>query len=485
MFGTIRNQFKLVKTQVRTILDLVGIPPTIKQLFQLPPVPGTSVNVSGHIKAIRKFKKIGFIDLSDGTTYQNLPVIFQDPDAFLAHQNLKVGQSLEISGISSESKGTQSFEIIADDVKIIGDVPDNYPIQKKAMTLPYLRSHPTLRHRTSTLASIMRVRSLLETKLIEFFNDQDFIKVTPPILTAADCEGAGEMFKVEPLNPKIDIIDGKLQVREFFGNPTYLTVSTQLHLEVLASSLNRVWTLSPCFRAENSDTNRHLSEFWMLEAEISYVTQVLQLTRFTEQMIRSVTQALKDNSTDILNSRYSKNDQEVMQTRWDTILSTSDWPSITYTEALELINQVKLKGRLKGRVSWGQSILTEDEKWLAGVHFKGPVFITDYPKEIKPFYMPENKANKTVACFDLILPEIGELVGGSLREHDYQKLVSEMEIRGMNIEDNSWYLSTRENGTIPHGGFGMGFERLIVYLTALENLKDIVTFARVSGSCDC
>jgi asparaginyl-tRNA synthetase len=321
----------------------------------------------------------------------------------------------------------------------------------------------------------------LELKFFEYFNSKDFVKVSPPLITSSDCEGSGEQFKVESVQ-KFD-----LDSANFFGKPTYLTVSTQLHLEVLSQSLNRAWTLSPCFRAENSNTNRHLSEFWMLEAEISYVDDVRQLTDFTEDMIRYVTKFLT--SSDLLVSRFNKEEVLVMKQRWENILRDEKWPTITYTEAIEIINKVMNKGRLKNRLAWGDSIQTPHEKWLAGTHFQSPVFITDYPASEKPFYMPKSKIydpeRPTVACYDLIIPEIGELVGGSVREHDYDTLIQEMKQRGMNTDELDWYLSTRQNGTVPHGGFGMGFERLVAYLSAMDNIKDVIPFPRVSQSCNC
>lgn len=469
---------------VSTASVLSALPPTINQILQNPPSTGSEININGHIRAIRKFRNVGFIDLSDGSSYRNLPVVV-DPELL---GKLKVGQSLAVVGNVIESKGVQDFEISVDLTKqshllqVIGDVTEAYPIQKKAMTLPYLRSQSVFRHRTATLSSILRVRSFFESKFIQFFDSQNFVKVTPPMITSADCEGAGEQFVVKPLNPKYDIVDGNSVEREFFGKPVYLTVSTQLHLEVLAPSLNRVWTLTPCFRAEESNTNRHLSEFWMLEAEISYINDLRQLTKFTESMIKYVTKELMSNQ-DIIKSRFDKKEQDLMQERWSNIVN-NDWPVITYTEAIDILNKVKAKGRLKGRLNWGDDILTENEKWLAGEHFKSPVFITDYPKSQKPFYMPKSNEN-TVACFDLLFPGIGELIGGSMREHRYDQLVQEMKDRAMNVDEMQWYLATRQNGTVPHGGFGMGFERLIVYLTALDNLKDVVTFPRAPEICDC
>lgn len=455
-----------------------------------PPPPQQTVTARGHIKALRLFKKVAFMDLSDGSGHRNLNVVVQQPERVLDSGRFRVGQSVEVTGLWTESQGTQGHELQYDDtdenhaLKILGDVASTYPIQKKSQSLQFLRTVPTLRHRTSLLASVLRFRSRLEGDLMRFFDNQGFFKVTPPLITASDCEGAGEQFQVDQLARQSP------QQPAFFGKDAYLTVSTQLHLEVLALSMNRVWTLTPCFRAEHSNTNRHLSEFWMLEAEMCYVDEVAHLTDFVEAMMRSVVSSLRQNAlTDLCGARFAAADKSALLARWDSLTSTEKWPCISYSTAVDIINAVKCKGRLKGRLTWGDSILTDHEKWLAGTHFRSPVFITDYPASQKPFYMPPSKdydpEKPTVACFDLIVPEMGELVGGSLREHNHNALVEQMHSRNMKTEDMQWYLSTRENGSVPHGGFGMGFERLVAYLAAIENIKDVAAFPRAPGVCTC
>lgn len=494
------QMLRFVGISLRQRAHLSCLAPTIGEIFTHPPKVDSQVIARGHIKSIRSFKNIGFIDISDGSSFLTLNVVFLDPDHVFEQSKFKVGQSVVVKGKWIESQGKQNYELQYDrndpshEILVLGDVPDNYAIQKKHQTLQYLRGVPTLRHRTGTLASVMRFRSNVELAIMKYFSTNDFVKVSPPMVTSSDCEGAGEMFVVTPLNNNSKEVNEK-----FFGKDAYLTVSTQLHLEVLALSLNRVWSLSPCFRAEDSNTNRHLSEFWMLEAEMCYIEKVHQLTDFVENMIRLVVQHIQDDTSqyklggveDLHKSRYSKEEVDKMTTRWNTILSEKPWPSITYTEAIDLINKIKNKGRLKGRVAWGDSILTEHEKWLAGSHFQSPVFITDYPADQKPFYMPPSDASvfdperPTVACFDLVVPDIGELIGGSVREHRYEPLVAEIEKRGMVAETLDWYLSTRTNGSVPHGGFGMGFERLIAYLAAMENIKDVTAFPRAPQVCAC
>lgn len=439
--------------------------------------------MQGHVKSIRSFKNIGFIDLSDGTTAKSLSVVFSNPKELIREHNLKVGQSLKISGqwLDSNNKQGQEFrydpEQPQNSIEIIGNVPENYPIQKKVQTLQFLRGLPTLRHRTSTLSSVLRFRSKLESKFMKFFDANEFTKVAPPLITSSDCEGGGEQFRVQPAA-------GESPDEPFFGKEAFLTVSTQLHLEVLSQSLNRVWTLSPSFRAEDSNTNRHLSEFWMLEAEVSYVDEINQLTGLVEAMIRDVVS--KFDIEEITLARFDKEDRINIQKRWQSITESPKWLQMTYTQALEVLNEKKYK---KEALKWGDSILTEDEKWLAGPLHNSPLFITDYPLLQKPFYMPLSKdctpERPTVACFDLIFPEIGEIVGGSLREHNYERLVEEMKRRGMNMKDMEWYLSLRENGTVPHGGFGLGFERLVSYLAGLDNVKDVAVFPRAPGLCSC
>lgn len=421
---------------------------------------------------MRHLKKVSFVDLSDGSSYQSLLCVLSPG----VSQNLKTGQSVRLIGSWKRSKGQeQEFELKTDMAEIIGDVPESYPLQKKAHSLQYLRTLPTLRWKTRYLSSILRFRSRVEMKLHEFFHNEGFTKTNPPIITASDCEGAGELFQMEA--------KGK---PGFFGRPAYLTVSTQLHLEVLSAALGNVWSLSPTFRAEESDTNRHLSEFWMLEGEIAFVEEVRQLTEFTERMIKSVVQGLiadKDGmATDLLKSLRADNEtKQTLQKRWGSLLS-AEWACITYKEALDILNESQVKFNIP--VKYEDGLASEHEKWLAGVHFQMPVFVTDYPREMKPFYMKLNEDSETVACFDLLVPEVGELIGGSIREHSLEKLKSEIQTRGMNRDEMQWYLSTRENATVPHGGFGLGFERLLCYLAGVSNVRDVVPFPRAHEECE-
>lgn len=454
-----------------------SLAPNISQLLKKPPALDSALTVNGYVKSVRSLKKVSFVDLFDGSTHESLMCVLSPADA----EQLKTGQSVRFQGTWKQSKGKeQPFELKTQAVEVLGDVPINYPLQKKLHSLKFLRTIPTLRWKTGYLSSILRFRSQVDGRLHRFFEDEGFFKTNPPIITGSDCEGAGELFQVESKSK---------ESQPFFGKSAYLTVSTQLHLEVLCCALGKVWSLSPTFRAEESDTNRHLSEFWMLEGEIAFIDNVQQLTKFTERMIKSIVKDLvEDNNgiaTNLLKSQRSEEGMEQaigkLQQRWSS-LYTEEWPCITYSEALDILKRSGVKFQIPVRYEDG--LASEHEKWLAGEHFHSPVFVVDYPKEMKPFYMKSNDDNSTVACFDLLVPEVGEIIGGSVREHSLEKLHAEIEQRGMNKQDLQWYLSTRENATVPHGGFGLGFERLLCYLSGVSNVRDVVPFPRAHDECE-
>lgn len=466
-----------------------GLVKCTKEILANPPLPGSEIELSGWVAASRVSKNVAFLDIIDGTTNEDIKCVIRPPSLLPA--NVGTCSSVRLNGIWSEGKGSQKFEIqIRDDnngkIELLGPVEDKYPLTKKEHSLQFLRSIPQYRWRQQDAAAILRFRSQVESSFVEFFDKEYFTKTQPPLITTGDCEGAGELFRIES-NSKL----GKKEA--FFGKETFMTVSTQLHLEVLCQALNRVWVLSPCFRAEESDTNRHLAEFWMLEVEIAFVEDVSQLTTFAETMIKSVVQKLVNNTNgmgDNLISAVDKSMVEIMQNRWNMLLA-KQWDSITYTEAIEILRKEHSlnRGTFKFEPSWGESLKSEHEKWLAGVHFNNPVFVTDYPLEEKAFYMKINNNSgtptSTVACFDMLVPDVGELIGGSLREHDLAKLETEIQRRGMDIEPLQWYLDQRRNGSVPHGGFGMGFERLLQYLSYTDNIKDVIPFSRSTNSCLC
>ncbi|VEU20830.1 DEKNAAC101676 [Brettanomyces naardenensis] len=485
--GTLRRFYSSVGSS--TVLPLSRC---INDIYSSPPDSNTRISLQGWVSGARISKNVAFVDIFDGTTHDNVKCVIKPPS--LLPNTVKTGSSIEVDGIWTEGRGKQKYEVQVDNTKdpaaklrVVGEVDDLYPLLKKRHTDQYLRTIPEYRWRAADAASILRFRSKVETSLVNFFDQHSFTKTHPPIMTSSDCEGAGEMFKVES-STKL----GNNQT--FFGKETYLTVSTQLHLEVLCAALSRVWTLTPCFRAEESDTNRHLSEFWMLEAEMAFVDKVDQLTKFSEMMIKDVVQKLVSD-TDGMGSNLlesaTKDHAEAMRKRWELLLQQDNWASITYTEAIKILIDAYERGQASFQYipKWGESLRSEHEKWLAGEHFRNPVFVTDYPLEEKAFYMKVNDDDSTpaptVGCYDLLVPDIGELIGGSLREHEFEKLSTEIRRRKMNAEPLEWYLAQRRNGTFPHGGFGMGFERLLQYLTCTENIKDVIAFPRTVNNCLC
>ena len=448
----------------RRLYSKGALSPTVKEQLLDPPQIGSIFEVRGFVKSIRNSKNVGFVDISDGTTSKIINVVLLGKN----QPKLQGGESVCIKGEWNISKGKgQETELKYDPTdpnhayEIIGTVPDDYPLQKKATSMSFLRTLPSLKHRASTIASFYRLRSFLESQMMDFFNSHSFTKVSPPIITSSDCEGAGETFEIK-------------QSEEFFEKKACLTVSTQLHLEAIALALNRAWTLTPCFRAEESKTSRHLSEFWMLEAEISYLDDLEPLLNFTEEMVKYATSRLVERKEEYLEGTYL--DRETIESRWRHILG--DWRRLTYVEALD---ELRRKGI---NLTFGDSLNLDHERVLAE---NGPVFVTDYPTSMKPFYMRKsltfNEDKPTVACFDLLLPQFGELVGGSLREHGHDTLLESMESNTMNLDDMEWYTILRKCGTIPHGGFGMGWERFVTYLSGHDNIRDTVPFPRAPGLC--
>lgn len=455
---------------------LKSLPRTIKSLLKNPPLENTPQTIQGWVKSARLLKKVGFLSVSDGTSSGSVMVV-TPPEAV---KGILTGSSVEVAGTWVRSRGAQDYELKASKVNVLGGVSPDYPLQKKYHSPEFIRSLPTMKFQTSRLGSVARFRSFLEGSFLRFFEAQDFMKVSPPLITGLDCEGAGELFRVES--------DSFLsKKKEFFGKKAYLTVSTQLHLETLSQALGRVWTLSPCFRAEESDTNRHLSEFWMLEAEVAFLRKVLELEDLSEQMLRYVINEVLNNKNgvldDLLGSRRDKEELKAIEDRLESI-QQYDWHRMTYAEAIKVLQE-------REKYEWeylppvlGQALSTEHEKYLTQI-LKGPVFVSDYPKDEKAFYMKINNDNETVACFDLLLPGMGELIGGSVREEQYDVLLKEVQRRNMKVDDLAWYMDLRKNGTVPHGGFGMGFERWVSYLCGLDNIKDSVVMERVVGECKC
>ncbi|ODQ63803.1 asparaginyl-tRNA synthetase [Nadsonia fulvescens var. elongata DSM 6958] len=465
-----------------------SLPATIRQILASPEEQNQPLIVHGWIRSIRKMKNVAFLDLKDGTSEAVLPVVLK-PSQITA--DMTTGSCIAIEGQLAAKKTAKNmatktqYEIQAQSARVLGGVTDQYPLQKKFATQEYLRSYPTLRWRTAVNASVLRYRSYAQSRLAQFFQGLDFTQTHPPLITSSDCEGAGEVFQIS---------GGKLGTR-FFGDHNagaYLTVSTQLHLEALAGALSRVWTMTPAFRAEPSDTPRHLSEFWMVEAEMAFIDDLDQLMDVAEGMVRSAVGELADENSrvrrDLLAARRTDQDKQELIDRWDA-LNQPEWTRLTYTECVDLIQRHQdATDQFQAGVTWGEGLRTEHEKWLAGDLYKGPVFVTDYPSSEKPFYMKKNEIHatqQTVACFDLLLPHLGELIGGSMREDDFNKLSESIDTKGIDQSTLKWYIDLRQEGSFPHGGYGMGFERLISYVTGLDNLRDVSAFPRVLGSCLC
>lgn len=458
--------------------------PLSNKAFLENPTSSENVTINGWIKSVRKSKNIAFADISDGTVGTSLPVVMA-PD--LA-KSLLTGACVEITGKVQPSQGKQDYEVLAENVRVLGPATKDYPLQKKFHTKEFLRSIPEYRWKTNTGSSVLRYRSSSIAKISNYFDNLDFTQVNSPLITASDCEGGGEVFQ----------ISGGKEGPEFFGpgKTAYLSVSSQLHLEVFTGALSRVWNLTPAFRAEDSDTNRHLSEFWMIEAEIAFVEKLDQVMTVAENMIRSAVSPLLEegnsHAKDLLAVKRDEEGKSMLLDRWKMIAGSSEpWKRISYTEAIEILQSLykdneDIFGGEKAP-QWGDGLASAHEKYLAGEYFKGPVFITDYPASQKPFYMLGNQSDggKTVSCFDLVVPHIGELIGGSMRESSYEKLVQYMKDRDMNPEDLKWYLKLREHGSFPHGGYGMGFERFVAFITGQDNIRDVIGFPRWAGSCIC
>lgn len=459
--------------------------PQTNKAFLANPLATPEVTINGWIKSVRKSKNIAFADVLDGTIGTPVPIVMSPEDA----KSLLTGACVEITGKVQPSQGRQDYEVFANSVRIIGTATKDYPLQKKYHSQEFLRTIPEYRWKTNTGAAILRYRSSAISKVSSYFEQLDFTQVNSPIITSSDCEGGGEVFQ----------LSGGKEGPEFFGpgKPAYLSVSSQLHLEVFTGALSRVWNLAPAFRAEASDTNRHLSEFWMIEAEMAFAENLDQVMTVAENMIRSAVAPLLDSDNkmfakDLLATKRDDDGKDLLKKRWAMLAGSPEpWTRITYTKAIEILqalfeNDSNVFGG-ESAPQWGEGLASVHEKYLAGNHFEGPVFITDYPTSQKPFYMLGNPSDggKTVSCFDLVVPHVGELIGGSMRESNHEKLLQHMSKRDMDPEDLKWYLKLREHGSFPHGGYGMGFERFIAFVSGQENIRDVIGFPRWAGNCIC
>ncbi|MCH9614906.1 MAG: Asparagine--tRNA ligase [Chlamydiia bacterium] len=416
---------------------------------------GKTLTVNGWVRTCRDQKTFCFIEINDGSTLSNLQAIADNIDP------IPTGSSVSLTGELVESPGKQPFELRVKDVEIHGEAPPEYPLQKKRHSFEYLRTIAHLRPRTNTQGAVARVRSKLAFLTHSFFQGQDFLYLQSPIITASDCEGAGEMFSVT---------HGK---EDFFGKPAFLTVSGQLNAEAYACGLSKCYTFGPTFRAENSHTSRHLAEFWMIEPEVAFAS-LPDICDLAEQYLKYVIKGVLDTCEEDMNFFGNFIEKGLLE-RLNHVLATP-FVRLTYTEIIDILE--KSGKKFNYPVKWGIDLQSEHERFIAEEHAKGPVIITDYPRDIKAFYMRNNDDGKTVAALDVIVPGIGEIIGGAQREERLDILELKMP------EKNEWYMDLRRYGTVPHGGFGVGFERLVQFVTGIENIRDAIAFPRVPGSVE-
>jgi len=442
------------------------------------------VHIGGWVRSNRDSKTFGFLVLHDGTFFETLQVVYSDSMAnFQEIAKVNVGAAVVVKGtLVPTPQAKQPFEIQATEVAIEGASTPDYPLQKKRHSLEYMRTISHLRARTNTFQAVFRIRSLAAYAIHKFFQERDFVYVNTPLITGSDCEGAGEMFQVTTLDlnniPRNE--DGSIDYsQDFFGKPTNLTVSGQLNGETYAQAFRNIYTFGPTFRAENSNTTRHAAEFWMIEPEIAFA-DLKDDMMLAEAMLKYVINYVLENAPEEMEFFNSFVDKGLIE-RLKHVAS-SDFGHVTYTEAIEILE--KNNDNFEYKVSWGTDLQTEHERYLTEEVFKRPVFVTDYPKEIKAFYMKLNEDGKTVAAMDCLVPGIGEIIGGSQREDDYDKLLSRMKELGLNEEDYGFYLDLRKYGSTRHAGFGLGFERCVMYLTGMGNIRDVLSFPRTVGNCE-
>ena len=458
---------------------------TVREIYASPEeFSEQEVYISGWIRTIRSSNVFGFIEINDGTFFKKIQVVFESEfiDNYKQIASMNVGAALNITGklvLTPDAK--QPFEVKAAKIEIEGMSTSDYPLQKKRHSLEFLRTIAHLRPRTNTFSAVFRVRSLAAYAIHKFFNERGFVYTHTPIITGSDCEGAGEMFRVttiDPANPPMK--DGKVDYSEdFFGKSTNLTVSGQLNAETYAMAFRNVYTFGPTFRAENSNTTRHAAEFWMIEPEIAFADLEDDMN-LAEDMLKFVINYVLENAPEEMQFFNSFIDKGLLD-RLHSIVN-SDFGRVTYTEAIELLK--KNNANFDYPVEWGSDLQTEHERYLTEEIFKRPVFVTDYPKEIKAFYMRLNDDGKTVAAMDCLVPGIGEIIGGSQREERYDVLTSRMKELDLKEEDYSWYLDLRRYGGTKHAGYGLGFERAVMYLTGMSNIRDVLPFPRTVGNAE-
>ena len=448
---------------------------------------GATVNVKGWVRTKRGSKAVNFIALNDGSTINNVQIV-ADVAKFDEEmlKQITTGACLSVNGELVQSIGSgQNVEIQAKEIELLGACPSDYPMQKKGQSFEYMRQHAHMRLRTNTFGAVMRIRHNMAIAIHKFFHDRGFFYFNTPIITASDCEGAGEMFQVTTKNLydlKKDENGSIIYDDDFFGKMTSLTVSGQLEGELGATALGQIYTFGPTFRAENSNTPRHLAEFWMIEPEVAFIDKD-ELMDLEEEFIKYCVQWALDNCQDDLAFLNKMIDKTLIE-RLQSVVST-DFVRMTYTEGIKILEDAIAGGKkFEFPISWGGDLASEHERYLVEEHFKKPVIMTDYPREIKAFYMKTNEDGKTMQGTDVLFPQIGEIIGGSVREENYDKLMHEIEVRNIPMKDMWWYLDTRKFGSCPHAGFGLGFERLILFVTGMQNIRDVIPFPRTPKTAE-
>ena len=448
---------------------------------------GQIVNVRGWVRTHRSSKAVDFIALNDGSTIKNIQVVV-DPTKFDAEllKQITTGSCINVNGELVESQGAgQTVELQCREIEVYGLCGNDYPMQKKGQSFEYMRQHAHLRLRTNTFGAVMRIRHNMAIAIHQYFHEHGFFYFHTPLITASDCEGAGQMFQVTTKNLydlKKDEEGKIIYDDDFFGKQTSLTVSGQLEGELGATALGAIYTFGPTFRAENSNTPRHLAEFWMIEPEVAFI-DLNDLMDLEEDFIKYCVNWALDNCKDDLEFLNKMIDKTLLE-RLQSVVKT-DFIRLPYTEGIKILEEAVKNGKkFEFPVSWGMDLASEHERYLVEEHFKKPVIMIDYPKDIKAFYMKINDDDKTVQGTDVLFPQIGEIIGGSVREESYDKLMSEIERRNIPMKDMWWYLDTRKYGSCPHGGFGLGFERLILFVTGMQNIRDVIPFPRTVNNCE-
>ena len=449
---------------------------------------GTIVNVKGWVRTRRGNKQVNFIALNDGSTINNMQIVVDlvqfEEDTL---KSITTGACISVNGVLTESQGKgQSVEILAKEIEIYGSAdPQTYPLQKKGHSMEFLREIAHLRPRTNTFGAVFRMRHNMAIAIHKFFHDRGFFYFHTPIITASDCEGAGQMFQVTTMNLYDLKKDDKGSINydnDFFGKQASLTVSGQLEAELAAMALGAVYTFGPTFRAENSNTPRHLAEFWMIEPEVAF-NEIGENMQLAEEFIKYCVQWALDNCKDDLQFLNDMFDKGLIE-RLQSVVAT-EFKRLTYTEGIKILEDAISSGHnFEFPVYWGADLAAEHERYLVEEYFKRPVILTDYPKEIKSFYMKQNDDGKTVRAMDVLFPKIGEIIGGSQREENYDKLVTRAKEMGVPDKDIWWYLDTRRFGTAPHSGFGLGFERLLLFVTGMTNIRDVIPFPRAPKNAE-